>query len=172
MVYNEPTFPALVSTLSDRRLCSEKTLVYLATMLVRTCARVPFCADQRHADTRWLFLFFVLSNTSAVYVHTDSSSVSWKNGGVLLDLAVGCPCRRKRFRSTCTQLQNKTFSTAPGRPESPPLLWTTHRQLFPRAPPYPFLAFESEEVGTKAYWTCSTVAISTSAPWTLPPPTI
>lgn len=34
VIYNEPTFPALVSTLSDRRLCSDKTLVYLATMLV------------------------------------------------------------------------------------------------------------------------------------------
>eukprot|EP00752_Nemacystus_decipiens_P016228 g14509.t2 len=33
VIYNEPTFPALVSTLSDRRLCSDKTLVYLATML-------------------------------------------------------------------------------------------------------------------------------------------
>ncbi len=34
VIYNEQTFPALVSTLSDRRLCSDKTLVYLATMLV------------------------------------------------------------------------------------------------------------------------------------------
>eukprot|EP00903_Cladosiphon_okamuranus_P008841 g8465.t3 len=33
VIYNEPTFAALVSTLSDRRLCSDKTLVYLATML-------------------------------------------------------------------------------------------------------------------------------------------
>ncbi|CAM9928079.1 unnamed protein product, partial [Scytosiphon promiscuus] len=33
VIYNEPTFPALLSTLSDRRLCSDKTLVYLATML-------------------------------------------------------------------------------------------------------------------------------------------
>lgn len=35
MIYNEPTFPALISTLSDRRLCSDTTVVYLATMLVR-----------------------------------------------------------------------------------------------------------------------------------------
>lgn len=40
VIYNEPTFPALLSTLSDRRLCSENTLVYLATMLVRSGGRV------------------------------------------------------------------------------------------------------------------------------------
>ncbi|CAM9819059.1 unnamed protein product [Laminaria digitata] len=33
VIYNEPTFPALVSTLSNRRLCSDTTVVYLATML-------------------------------------------------------------------------------------------------------------------------------------------
>ncbi|CAM9943246.1 unnamed protein product [Ectocarpus sp. 13 AM-2016] len=65
VIYNEPTFPALLSTLSDRRLCSENTLVYLATMLrggrhegflemlnlngFRVRALDPTCADDLRA---------------------------------------------------------------------------------------------------------------------------
>lgn len=35
VIYNEATFPALLSTLADARLCSETTVIYLATKVVR-----------------------------------------------------------------------------------------------------------------------------------------
>lgn len=58
VIYNEPTFPALVRTLSDRRLCSDTTLVYLATMLVSSI-KLPCDGDERFFRLTLEVCFFV-----------------------------------------------------------------------------------------------------------------
>lgn len=133
VIYNEPTFPALVATLSDRRLCSDKTLVYLATMLVCTSmlcmtqARGMPPAPRGFRFAQLQCLLFGIPGCKCSFTRSRSSTFS-SHDGLFLDLVVRLLRRWKRFAVNPAGEKEQSERRPPG-PAVPPLCAPASKQI-------------------------------------------